>query len=45
MTMPLSFAAGILVSLLTARGRAETSPGALSYAEWDRRIHLGPAEE
>ncbi|MEP6687445.1 MAG: sodium/solute symporter [Gemmatimonadales bacterium] len=44
-TVPLSFAAGILVSLLTARGRTEPSPGALSYAEWDRRIHLGPAEE
>jgi hypothetical protein len=44
-TAPLSFAAGILVSLLTARRRPETPVEALSYAAWARRMHLGAAEE
>ena len=45
MTIPLSFAAGILVSLLTARRRPETPVEALSYDAWARRMHLGAAEE
>jgi cation/acetate symporter len=44
-TVPLSFAAGILVSLLTARRRPDTPVEALSYAAWTRRMHLGAAEE
>jgi cation/acetate symporter len=44
-TVPLSFAAGILVSLLTARRRPETPVEVSSYAAWARRMHLGAAEE
>ncbi|HET8624692.1 MAG TPA: cation acetate symporter, partial [Gemmatimonadales bacterium] len=39
-TLPASFAAGIAVSWLTAR--AELRAG---YAGWERRMHLGVADE
>jgi cation/acetate symporter len=44
-TVPLSFAAGILVSLLTARRRPETALEILTYDALARRMHLGAAEE
>lgn len=39
-TVPLSFAAGILVSLASA-----PTTGTAGFQEWERRMHLGPMEE
>jgi cation/acetate symporter len=44
-TVPLSFLAGVLVSLLGGAREAPVPPGRMSYADWARRMHLGPAED
>jgi cation/acetate symporter len=40
-TVPLSFAAGVLVSLLGGASGAPAPAGRPSYADWARRMHLG----
>ncbi len=42
-TVPLSFAAGILVSLVT--GRSARTDRSAAFSAWERKMHLGPMEE